>query len=168
MKAFLCSALVGWISTSVLAEDVVTSAGDLVKLWPDGIQLTVGAPNVQPAVVLANQLLARKAFGREAAMSLKFKTMEHQAQGLYGHAIAAQAEQTKSGPVTVVCTVYFAPDQLETLATRDLAETAQEFHGVIAKAEVVQADDPGCMWTSWQRGPVRWCASRSPNAVRRR
>ena len=43
--------------------------------------------------------------------------------------------------MTVVCTVYFAPDQLEALATRDLTATAQEFHGVIAKAEIVQADD---------------------------
>ena len=141
MKVFLCCALVGGITSPVLADDVVTSAGDLLKLWPEGIQLTVGAPNLQPAVVLANQVLAKRAFGREAAMSLKFKVIEHQAQGLYGHAIAAQAERTECGPVTVVCTVYFTPDQLETLATRDLRVTAQEFHGVIAKAEIVQADD---------------------------
>ncbi len=125
----------------MLADDVVTSAGDLLELWPEEIQLTLGAPNVQPAVVLANKVLAEKAFGREAAMSLKFKALEHQAQGLYGHAIAAQAERMKCGPVTVVCTVYFAPDQLQTLATRDLAEAALAFHGVIAKAEIVREDD---------------------------
>ncbi len=140
MKTFLCSAFVGLISSAVLAEEVVTSAKDLVKFWPDGIQLSTSAPNVQPAVVLANQVLAKTAFGREAAMSLKFKMVEDQAQGLYGHVIAAQAESVDLGAVTVVCTVYFAPDQLQTLATRDLAAGALDFHGVIAKAEIVHAE----------------------------
>jgi len=112
-----------------------------MQLLPDGIQLAQGAPSLQPAIVLANELLAKKAFGRDAEMSLKFKVVEHQAQGLYGHAIAAQAERTTSGPVTVVCTVYFAPDQLHALATRNLTQAALDFHGVIAKAEMVQTDD---------------------------
>lgn len=140
MKKFICWVLCGWAWASALAgaESVFTSADDLLKKCPEGIQLVGGAPNVQPAVVLANQVLAKEAFGRQAAMSLKFSTVDHQEQGLYGHAIAASAERSKSGAVTVVCTVYFAPDQLERLATVDLAEAKLGFQGVIAKAEIVR------------------------------
>ena len=140
MKAILCAALVCCLSPFSLAENALTSADDLLKLLPKGIQLTTEAPNLQPAVVLANKVLAKKAFGREAMMSLRFKVIEHQSNGIYGEAIAAQAERTESGAITVVCTVYFAPDELETLATRDLEEVALPFHGVIAKAEIVASD----------------------------
>jgi hypothetical protein len=141
MKTILCAALVFLMTNSGWAEDFVIAPSDLLKVLPAGLQLTKGAPNLQPAIVLANEVLVKKAFGREVQMNLKFTTLEHQAQGLYGKCIAAQAEHATFGPVTIVPTVYFSPDQLEALATRDLAEGPLTFHGYIAKAEISQRED---------------------------
>ncbi len=99
MKTILCAAMVCLMTNSGWAEDFVIAPSDLLKVLPAGLQLSKGAPNLQPAIVLANEVLVKKAFGREVQMNLKFTTLEHQAQGLYGKCIAAQAEHTTFGPL---------------------------------------------------------------------
>lgn len=148
MKTMLSAALLALTALASIAQGcTITSLEDFYKLLPDGIQLKQGAPSLPLAIELANREFAAKTFAQNAQMSLNFKRLESQPNTPYGNAVVGVSESESTPPsgslMKVTVQVYFAPDCLPALATRDLSTEPLVFHGTVAKATFKEGEGEG-------------------------